>query len=53
MPGGPQTPKPGFALLGAIVEDPAGSVFVRFTGPKALVDAGTAEFKKMVASAKH
>lgn len=53
MPGGPQTPKPGFSLLGAIIEDAAGHVFVRFTGPKSLVEAGTADFKKMVESAKH
>lgn len=53
MPGGAQTPKPGFGLLGAILEDPAGHVFVRFTGPKALVEASTADFKKMIAAAKH
>lgn len=53
MPGTPPTPKPGFALVGAILEDPAGHVFVRFTGPKALVEASTAEFKKMISSAKH
>jgi hypothetical protein len=53
MPGGPQTPKPGYALTGAIIEDPAGSVFVRLTGPKALVAAATAEFKRMVGEAKH
>ena len=53
MPGGPQTPKPGFALLGAIIEDSAGSVFVRLTGPKALVDSATADFKKMVGDSKH
>lgn len=52
MPGGPQTPKPGFALVGAILEDPAGNIFVKFTGPKALVQDATAEFKKMVAAAK-
>lgn len=52
MPGGPQTPKPGFALVGAILEDPAGHVFVRFTGPKALVEAATPAFKKMVSEGK-
>ncbi|MBL9139593.1 MAG: hypothetical protein JNK85_27235 [Verrucomicrobiales bacterium] len=52
MPGGPQTPKPGFALVGAILEDPAGNIFVKFTGPKALVEGATADFKKMVATAK-
>lgn len=52
MPGGPQTPKPGSALVGAILEDPAGSIFVKYTGPKALVEASTADFKKMVGTAK-
>lgn len=52
MPGGPQTPKPGYALLGAIIEDADGSVFVRLTGPKALVESATAEFKKMVGESK-
>ena len=51
MPGGPQTPMPGYALAGAIVESPQGSVFVRMTGPQALVKDSLAEFKKMVESA--
>jgi len=50
MPGGPQTPMPGFALAGAIVEAEQGSVFVRMTGPKELVNVSLAEFKKMVES---
>ena len=52
MPGGPQTPKPGYGLVGAILEDPAGSVFIRYTGPKALLDATTTEFKTLVQSGK-
>ncbi len=52
MPGGPQTPKEGYALAGAIIEDPAGAVFVKFTGPKALVDGSREEFKKLVSTAK-
>ncbi len=52
MPGGPQTPKTGYALAGAIVEDDGGSVFIKFTGPKPLVEAATADFKKLVATAK-
>src|SRR5215468_353554 len=50
MPGGPQTPRAGFALAGAIIEAEQGSVFVRMTGPKDLVNASLAEFKKMVES---
>lgn len=51
MPGGPQTPKPGFALLGAIVEAAGGHIFVKFTGPKDVVADGAAGFKKMVETA--
>ena len=51
MPGGPQTPRPGFALRGAIIEAPEGAVFVKLTGPKALVEGGDADFRKMVEGA--
>ena len=51
MPGGPQTPKPNYALLGAIIEASEGSVFVKMTGPKGLTKSATADFKKMVESA--
>lgn len=37
MPGGATTPMEGYALLGAIIEDPAGNVFVKMTGPAALI----------------
>jgi len=50
MPGGPQTPMPGYALAGAIIESDQGNVFVRMTGPKELVTNSLAEFKKMVQS---
>jgi hypothetical protein len=48
MPGGPTTPMTGFALMGAILESDDGDVFVKMTGPKALVQSLTAEFKKMI-----
>jgi hypothetical protein len=51
MPGGPQTPKPNYALLGAIIEASEGSVFVKMTGPKELARSATADFRKMVESA--
>jgi len=51
MPGGPQTPMPNYALLGAIIEASEGSVFVKMTGPKELTKFATADFKKMVESA--
>lgn len=53
MPGGPQTPMSEHALMGAIIESEEGNVFVRMTGPKALVKASGADFKKMVESHLH
>ena len=51
MPGGPQTPMPHYALVGAIIEAGEGDVFVKMTGPKALAKSATADFKKMVEGA--
>ncbi len=51
MPGGPQTPMPGSALLGAIIESDEGDVFIRMTGPKDLTEKSTSAFKKMIEAA--
>ena len=51
MPGGPKTPQPNAMLLGAILESPKGSVFVRMTGPASLVKEAQSDFKKMIESA--
>ncbi|HYJ06788.1 MAG TPA: hypothetical protein VEX43_16750 [Chthoniobacterales bacterium] len=51
MPGGPTTPMTGYALCGAILEGPDGSIFVKMTGPEAIVKASTEAFKKMVTDA--
>jgi hypothetical protein len=51
MPGGPTTPMEGYALCGAILETATGNVFVKMTGPNAVVKASTEAFKKMVADA--
>jgi hypothetical protein len=51
MPGGPTTPMEGYALCGAILESAAGNVFVKMTGPNAVVKASTEAFKKMVTEA--
>jgi hypothetical protein len=51
MPGGPTTPMEGYALCGAILETAAGKVFVKMTGPNAVVKASTDAFKKMVMDA--
>lgn len=51
MPGGHTTPKSGYALYGAILESSTGNVFVKMTGPEALVKASGDAFKKMVTDA--
>ncbi|MEM1085868.1 MAG: hypothetical protein AAGI48_17295 [Verrucomicrobiota bacterium] len=51
-PGGPKTGMPDYALLGAIIEAKGGSIFVKFTGKKATVDAAAKDFKAMVTGAK-
>lgn len=54
--GGPMaashTSKPGYRLLGAIVEGPEGAVFFKFTGPAKTVAAGQATFDKMLDTLK-
>jgi hypothetical protein len=53
-PGGPAMQstgkRPGYRLLGAIVEAPEGNVFFKLTGPAATVDAAQAELDALVAS---
>ena len=51
MPGGPTTPMEGYALCGAILETPTGNIFVKMTGPNAVVKASTEVFKKMISDA--
>jgi hypothetical protein len=52
--GGPMmqagAPKPGYRLLGAIVEGPQGAVFFKFTGPSKTVAANQAAFEKLIQS---
>jgi hypothetical protein len=43
-------PKPGYRLLGAIVEAPQGSIFFKFTGPAKTVAQNQSAFDKMLAS---
>lgn len=52
MPGKAKVEKPGYALLGAIIEAKAGAIFVKFTGPQATVEGATEAFKAMVTGAK-
>lgn len=48
MPGGPTTPMENYGLCGAILESAEGSIFVKMTGPEAIVKTSTEAFKKMV-----
>ena len=50
MPAGPKTPQPNSMLQGAILESNQGNVFIRMTGPAALVKKAQPDFKKMVTS---
>lgn len=42
--------KPGYRMLGAIVEGPGGNVFLKFTGPAATVKANQSKFEQMLQS---
>jgi len=49
-PGGPKTPMPDHTLLGAILESPEGSVFIRLTAPSGLGQSAQADFRKLAES---
>ena len=51
-PMGPKVTKPGFKLLGAIVEGPEGAIFFKLTGPAKTVEAARGDFTKMVKAIK-
>jgi hypothetical protein len=51
MPGGPTSPMTGYALYGAILENADGDVYVKMTGPEAVVKSSTDAFKQMVLEA--
>lgn len=50
MPGGPTTPMTNYGLYGAILESPQGDVYVKMTGPAALVKAAAADFEGLLQS---
>jgi hypothetical protein len=52
MPGAAVSAQENYALLGAIMEDAGGTVFIKVTGPKATVQAATPKFFEFLASAK-
>jgi hypothetical protein len=49
-PMAPSKPVPGYRLLGAIVEGPGGTVFVKFSGPAKTVAANRQKFDQLLAS---
>jgi hypothetical protein len=51
MPGGPTTPLPDHALAGAILQHADGDVYVKMTGPVAIVKSATDAFQKMITRA--
>lgn len=52
MPAGPTTPLENYALCGAILVDPdKGDVFVKMTGPAAIVESASSLFNEMVRAA--
>jgi len=52
MPGGPTMPMENYALRGAILQDEEkGDVFVKMTGPAALVESAWLDFEAMVKAA--
>jgi hypothetical protein len=52
--GGPmataKTVKPGYRLLGAIVENPGGNVFLKFAGPAKTIAANQQKFEELLGS---
>lgn len=52
LPGIPPQPKSNYGLLGAVIENPEGNIYWRFTGPEALITANLPLFNKIVDSVK-
>ncbi len=50
MMGAPPSKKPGYRLLGAIVEGPEGAVFFKLTGPDKTVNAARKDFDALLQS---
>jgi len=52
LPGVPPAPKPNYGLLGAVIENPQGNIYWRFTGPEPLITATLPLFNKVIDSVK-
>jgi hypothetical protein len=53
MMGDAVVPRPGWALLGAVVEGPDANWFFKFTAPAQTIEAERAAFEGMIRSVKH
>ncbi|QQS49411.1 MAG: hypothetical protein IPM66_07220 [Acidobacteriota bacterium] len=51
--GGAPSRKPGYRLLGAIVETPSGEVFFKITGPEKTVAAAQSDFSALLKSIRN
>jgi len=52
LPGVPPVPKSNYGLLGAVIENPQGNIYWRFTGPEALITANLPLFNKVIDSVR-
>ncbi len=52
LPGIPPAGKPNYGLLGAVIENPQGNIYWRFTGPEPLITANLPLFNKIIDSVK-
>jgi hypothetical protein len=52
IPGVPPVAKSNYGLLGAVVENPQGNIYWRFTGPEPLMTANLPLFNKIIDSVK-
>jgi hypothetical protein len=48
--GGASAPKPGYRMLGAIVENAQGNVFIKFAGPAKTIAANQPKFEQLLGS---
>jgi hypothetical protein len=52
LPGVPPVLKSNYGLLGAVIENPQGNIYWRFTGPEPLITAALPLFNKVIDSVK-
>jgi hypothetical protein len=48
--GAPAAPKPGYRMLGAIIENAGGNIFLKFAGPAKTVAANQGKFEQLLGS---